>query len=275
MTGSSPTSLTSFLKASTCLSAAAILAVMLASAPARAGDDKAAAKAPGLEMEYHAKSTDAAGDDDPLESVNRVTSGFNSMLRSLILDPLVNAYKAVTPDDVQRSVSSAASNLSEPATAVSSLLQGDMTNAGNATKRFLINSTVGIGGIGDPAGNAGIHSRKEDLGQAMGANGVNAGPHLVLPLLGPSNLRDATGTVLTSLANPLPLVGSAAEGAVSYSDNKDAFEAATAESVDPYTTEKTLYEQHRQFEVSNGKDVVPADGPTLADEAPSLASKPR
>jgi phospholipid-binding lipoprotein MlaA len=90
-------------------------------------------------------------------------------------------------------------------TAVSSLLQGDSDNAATATKRFIINTTVGLGGTSDPAAEMGLEQRKEDLGQAFGANGVAPGPHLVLPIIGPSNIRDVTGDALTALVNPLEL----------------------------------------------------------------------
>jgi phospholipid-binding lipoprotein MlaA len=226
-----------------------------------------------IKMQFHAPEAQAK-DDDPLEPINRVTSEFNSLFRGLILDPLISGYKAVTPEGMQQAIANAASNLSEPITAVSSFLQGDTDNAGNATKRFLVNSTMGVGGLGDPAKDMGIESRQEDLGQAFGAGGMAPGPHIVLPILGPSNLRDATGDILTSLASPLPLAGKAAQGTVTYSENQDAIKAATGNSLDPYTTEKTLYEQHRQWEVTNGAVSAPADGPTLADESPSLATKP-
>lgn len=252
------------------LPGAAVVALLLAPAGAQA-DETAKPDEGGLQLQYQ---NPTAGDNDPLEQLNRVTSGFNSVVRGLILDPLVEGYKAVTPDEMQRAISNAAGNLSEPVTAVSSLLQGDTDNAGNATKRFLINSTVGIGGLNDPAADMGIKSRQEDLGQAFGAGGTEAGPHIVLPILGPSNLRDATGDLLTAIANPLPLAGKAAQGTVNYSENQDAIKAATSNSVDPYTTEKALYEQHRQWEVSNGATSAPADGPTLADDSPSLATKP-
>lgn len=258
------------------LPAAAVLAMTLSGTAAFADDaakEQANTPPSEIKMQYHTPETETK-DDDPLESLNRVTSGFNSIFRGLILDPLISGYKAVTPDAMQEAISNAANNLSEPVTAVSSFLQGDTENAGNATQRFLINSTVGVGGLSDPATDMGIQSRQEDLGQAMGAGGMEPGPHIVLPILGPSNLRDATGDILTSIANPLPLVGKAAQGTVTYSDNQDAIKAATGNSLDPYTTEKALYEQKRQWEVSNGAVSAPADGPTLADEGPSLATKP-
>ncbi|MEQ9557210.1 MAG: VacJ family lipoprotein [Rhodospirillales bacterium] len=258
------------------LPAAAAVALMVGMSAAHAAEPaKEQANTPPAEikMQFHAPEA-AAKDDDPLEPLNRVTSEFNTIFRGLILDPLISGYKAITPDGMQQAIANAANNLAEPITAVSSFLQGDTDNAGNATKRFLVNSTVGVGGLGDPASDMGLQSRPEDLGQAFGAGGMAPGPHIVLPILGPSNLRDATGDILTSIANPLPLVGKAAQGTVTYSENQDAIKAATANSLDPYTTEKALYEQHRQWEVSNGTVSAPADGPTLADESPSLATKP-
>ena len=159
-------------------------------------------------------------------------------------------------------------------TAVSSLLQGDAENAGNATKRFLMNSTVGIGGIGDAAKDVGIEQRKEDLGQAMAANGVESGPHIVLPILGPSNLRDATGDLLIGLANPFPLAVQAADGGVNYANNQDAIKSLGAGAVDPYVAEREAYEQNRNYLVTNGKDVE-TNFPTFASEpAPILATTP-
>ena len=212
---------------------------------------------------------------DPLESVNRFTSGFNRILRDAVIDPVVDGYQYVTPTDIQHGVSNIFSNLSEPITAVSSLLQGDAENAGNATKRFLVNSTVGIGGIGDPAKDVGIEQRREDLGQAMGANGVEPGPHIVLPILGPSNLRDATGDLLIGLANPFPLAVQAADGGVNYANNQDTVQSLNAGAIDPYVAEREAYEQNRGYLVTNGGDVE-TDFPTFSSEpAPILATTPQ
>lgn len=261
------------------MTAIAALAMLLAPVMAPTSvlaDDKQQADSPatGATMQYHDPKT-APSDDDPLESINRVTSGFNSIIRGMILDPLIEGYKAVTPDGMQEAISNAASNLAEPVTAVSSMLQGDTENAGNATQRFLINSTVGIGGLSDPATDMGLESRQEDLGQAFGKNGMEPGPHIVLPIIGPSNMRDATGDILTTLANPLPLVGKAAQGTVGYADNKETIDAATKNSVDQYTTEKALYEQKRAVDINNGQIPVFADGPKLdLNDGPSVANSP-
>ncbi|MEK9753705.1 MAG: MlaA family lipoprotein, partial [Rhodospirillaceae bacterium] len=94
--------------------------------------------------------------DDRLETLNRFTSGFNRVVRGALIDPLVDGYQAVTPQPLQDAIGNAGSNLNEPVTAISSFLQGDTDNAEKATQRFLINSTVGIGGLNDPATEMGI-----------------------------------------------------------------------------------------------------------------------
>jgi phospholipid-binding lipoprotein MlaA len=194
-----------------------------------------------------------AASEDPLESINRVTSSFNRAVRGAIIDPLVDGYQAVTPQFLQEAIGNAASNLNEPVTAISSLLQGDTENAGTATKRFFINSTIGLGGMEDKASEMGYQSRQEDLGQAAGYHGTEPGAHIVLPLLGPSNTRDAFGDILTGLASPVPLVGRVAQQSVIYSQNQDDVNSVSEGALDPYVVERNAYEQHRQFLINNGE----------------------
>ncbi|MBO6950159.1 MAG: VacJ family lipoprotein [Rhodospirillales bacterium] len=216
-----------------------------------------------------------ATESDPLEPINRFTSGFNRAMRGAIIDPLVDGYQYVTPQPVQTSVSHFFSNLTEPVTAVSSLLQGDTENAENATGRFFVNTTIGIAGLSDPATDMGMEQRREDLGQAMAVNGVDTGPHIVLPILGPSNFRDATGDILTGLASPLPLAVQAASGGVTYSSYQDDIQALERGAIDPYVTERESYTQNREYQVNNG--AVPEDNfPALADgPGPALATNPQ
>lgn len=210
-------------------------------------------------------ATESPAANDPLEPINRITSGFNQVVRGAILDPLVDGYKAVAPQPVQSAVSNAVSNISEPVTVGSSLLQGDTENAATATKRFIVNTTVGLGGTSDPATEMGLKQNKKDLGQAFGAGGVEPGPHVVLPILGPSNMRDAAGDAITALVNPLPLAAKAASSGVSYSDNKDEIKALTSGALDPYVVERDAYEQNRRYQVNNG--VVPlVDMPIVVED---------
>jgi len=196
-------------------------------------------------------------ENDPFEKLNRFTSGFNRIIRGAILDPLVDGYQAITPEPMQEAIGNAASNLSEPVTAISSLLSGDPENAGNATKRFIVNSTIGLAGTNDKATEMGIVQRREDLGQAAAVNGAEAGPYIVLPLLGPSNTRDAFGTAVTAVASPMPLVGAMASGGVEYSGSQDDIQAVTKGALDPYTVEKNAFRQYRAYQIKNGEVEAP------------------
>lgn len=221
------------------------------------------------------KDSDPKAAEDPLEDVNRVTSDVNRSLREAVIDPVVDGYQAVTPDPIQKSISNIFSNLSEPVTAISSLLQGDTENAGSATNRFIINTTVGLGGVNDEATGMGYEQRREDLGQVMGAYGIGSGPHFVLPILGPTNLRDVTGNILTGLVSPVPLGVQAGDAGVKYSTFQDDINALNKQAIDPYVAEREAYEQHRDFVIQNGAEMQ-VDFPSFdAPEAQSLATSPK
>ncbi|MGB0681681.1 MAG: MlaA family lipoprotein [Magnetovibrionaceae bacterium] len=200
-------------------------------------------------------------DSDPFEGLNRVTSGVNRALRTMFIAPLAEFWTKLTPPPLQEVVRNAASNLTEPVTIASSLIQGDTENAGIATQRFFMNTTLGIGGARDVATEKGIVGRQEDFGQAAAANGVAAGPHIVLPILGPSNTRDAFFDVVNGLVNPLS-IAEGVDKAITYADNRESIEAVSKTSVDPYTAEKMAWEQHREFQILNG-EVEEQDGPSF------------
>jgi len=203
--------------------------------------------------------------NDPLESVNRVTAGFNRIFRKTIADPLIMGYQAVTPEPLQKVISNIGSNLTEPVTALSSLLQGDSENASNAMSRFFINTTIGVAGASDQASEMGIVQRREDLGQAAGAAGTSGGAHIVLPFFGPSNVRDVTGDILTTLINPLHTATSAVNAGTSYAENREELNALTDSAMDPYILERDAYEQNRQYRINNGAAAM-SDIPDFEDE---------
>ena len=188
---------------------------------------------------------------DPLEGLNRMTSGFNRAARTLFLNPFAEAYTKLTPPPMQETISNVTNNLTEPLTAVSSALQGDGENASSAMERFFINTTVGLGGINDEATEMGVVARVEDLGQAAGKGGAGGGAHIVLPILGPSNVRDATGDVVNFLVNPLS-AASTVQKSIAYAENKDSIEAMNKTAIDPYITERDAYEQNRRYKIYNG-----------------------
>ncbi|HWL66890.1 MAG TPA: VacJ family lipoprotein [Geminicoccus sp.] len=130
---------------------------------------------------------------DPFERTNRAIYKFNAQFDRYVYLPVVNAYTFVTPAPVRRSVSNFFNNLEEITTFTNSVLQGKVEKASPTLFRFIINSTVGLFGLFDPASHLNLPRQDEDFGQTLGYWGLGDGPYLVLPILGPSNLRDATG----------------------------------------------------------------------------------
>jgi phospholipid-binding lipoprotein MlaA len=130
---------------------------------------------------------------DPFEGVNRTVYAFNDQADKLVLKPAAKAYNYVLPTPVQTGVSNFFGNLQEPLNVVNNLLQGKFHRALASTFRFTVNSTIGVLGIVDVAKALAVDPAREDFGQTMAAWGVGPGPYLMLPLLGPSNLRDGLG----------------------------------------------------------------------------------
>lgn len=137
---------------------------------------------------------------DPLEGFNRGVYRFNYYFDKYLLLPVVRGYQFIIPDYAEDRVSNFIDNVFEFNNFTNNLLQLKVKETGITLARFVINTTVGIAGLWDPATKWGMHRQSEDFGQTLGHYGVGHGPYLVLPILGPSNLRDATGFVGDSLA---------------------------------------------------------------------------
>ena len=131
--------------------------------------------------------------NDPFESVNRKVFAFNDTLDHYALKPIAQGYDAITPQPVQDGVSNFFGNLGEVGNIANGVLQGNPKIVSISLSRFIINTTLGLGGILDPATQLGIASRHEDVGKTLAAWGVRSGPFLMLPILGPSTLRDTAG----------------------------------------------------------------------------------
>lgn len=136
---------------------------------------------------------------DPIEGWNRGVYKFNAQADRYVFLPVVNAYRFVTPEFVRDRIHDFFSNLSEFTTFVNAALQLNGETAGRAAVRFVNNVMFGFGGLYDITAAAGIAQVKEDFGQTLGYWGAGEGPYLVLPILGPSNLRDATGVVVDNV----------------------------------------------------------------------------
>ena len=137
----------------------------------------------------------ASVDNDPFENYNRAMTRFNLKADEVVLQPVARGYKKVVPSPVRNGFRNFFNNLQEPLNMVYDLLQGKWTMAGRDAGRFVINSTLGFAGLNDVASYMDLPRRDEDFGQVLAVWGVGSGPHLVLPLLGPSNIRDGVGLV--------------------------------------------------------------------------------
>ena len=140
---------------------------------------------------------------DPWERFNRSAFKFNESLDRAIARPVAKAYVKVTPRVIRTGISNAFSNLDTVPTIVNDVLQGKVGQAGRDSARFLLNSTLGLGGLFDPASAAGFENNEEDLGQTLGKWGVKSGPYLMLPILGPSSARDAFARAADTFIEPV------------------------------------------------------------------------
>ena len=137
---------------------------------------------------------------DPFEGINRRMYYFNAKADQYLIWPLIKGYKKITPDFIESGVSNFFNNLSEISTFINSLLQFKIAVAGETLGRFALNSTIGVVGLFDVATPSGLVQQNEDFGQTLGYWGVDAGPYLILPILGPSSVRDPAGLVFDNIA---------------------------------------------------------------------------
>ncbi len=209
---------------------------------------------------------------DPLESLNRVFFNFNDRLYFWVLKPVAQGYKAVFADeDVRLCFSNAFHNLSSPIRIVNNLLQGKIIGAGSELASFLINSTLGIAGLADPAHKEfGLLDSDEDFGQTLGSYGVGNGFYICWPFLGPSSLRDTVGTVADSFADPLSYwTASGESGGYALQGGKQVnkislhigkYERFKDASFDPYVAVRDAYAQHRHSRVTDEVDAASGYG---------------
>ncbi len=196
---------------------------------------------------------------DPWEGFNRRMYYFNAKADEYVILPVVTGYQKITPDVVQRSINNFFSNLDEISTFINSLLQFKLSVAGETLARFTLNSTVGLAGLFDVATQIGFAEQNEDFGQTLGYWGVDAGPYLVLPLLGPSSLRDATGLVFDNLVFQQAVdelgLDTDEELLMSVIDGIDAraslpFRYYASGSAFEYEHLKLLYKKYREIQVA-------------------------
>ena len=214
---------------------------------------------------------------DPLESFNRAIFSFNNVADRVVLEPVAKGYKKL-PSPIQSGVGNFINNLKLPLAAFNQLLQGQGKNAAESTGRFLINSTIGIFGLVDVADNIGLDQKEEDFGQTLATWGVGDGLYIVLPLFGPSNLRDTTGMVMTMMTDPINAYArsqgeawaipfrTAANAIDQRSQIIDEVNALRDNSVDYYAAVRSSYYQNRKAAIMNTDDDVLTPLPLISIE---------
>lgn len=198
---------------------------------------------------------------DPLEPANRKVYAFNEGLDEYALEPAARGWKRVTPAPVRRGVGNFFDNLAYPGVVLNELLQGKVENATRGSIRFMVNSTLGLAGLFDPASRMGLENRYEDFGQTLGVWGADSGAYLVLPLLGPSNARDSTRYPVEYATNVLTMasVGLATGGALmalnvvnSRARLDSAVRFRDEAALEPYSFTRSSYEQYRYDRIHDG-----------------------
>jgi phospholipid-binding lipoprotein MlaA len=197
---------------------------------------------------------------DPWERMNRATYRFNDTFDRAIARPVARGYRRVTPQFVQTGVSNFMDNIGYPIVIVNDVLQGKFRPALSDTGRFVLNTTLGLGGLLDPATAAGLDQNDEDFGQTLGKWGVPPGPYLVLPFIGPSNPRDGIGLVADQFADPRHYIE---RDVIRYSiqgvrliDRRARLldiDQTLREAFDPYAFVRNAYLQRRQYLVTDGE----------------------
>ena len=195
---------------------------------------------------------------DPLESSNRIMYGFNDVLYFWIVKPVTHVYKDVVPKPVRIGIGNFFENLTTPARFVNCLLQGKGPEADRELHRFVVNTTAGVLGFGDPARDRWhLAPANEDLGQTLAVYGFGDGSYVVWPVFGPSTLRDSVGMVGDAFLNPVryvkPLETSIGISAVSATNNGSfhigEYEAFKSAAVDPYVAMREAYIQYRSKQI--------------------------
>ncbi len=224
---------------------------------------------PDLEEDYD--------DNDPLEIPNRFIFAFNQTLDVFILKPAAATYRFLLPSLIRDSIRNFLRNLATPVVLINDLLQGEFERAEVTMARFAINTSGGLLGLFDMATDEGYEYHQEDLGQTFGSHGVGEGAYLVLPLFGPSSIRDGIGRVGDIFLDPLTYVGwaydvqtellaiPAVNGIDTRSRNIETLEDLERDSIDFYARIRSLWRQNRRNEIENGRDVGPTVAPGLSD----------
>jgi phospholipid-binding lipoprotein MlaA len=208
--------------------------------------------------------------NDPIEPTNRFFYRVNDVLDTYIMKPVAQGYVHITTEGIRNHVGNFVTNIGEPARLVNFMAEGMPRDAGTSLVRFLVNSTIGIGGIFDPAGSLGYHETDTDFGLTLAIWGMPPGPYVYLPFLGPSGARDALNVPVMWFATPMEVAPAStaltdfgyAEAGLHLINTRANYlapiEQVKATALDPYATFRSLYRQSRasaiqQIYISDGQ----------------------
>jgi phospholipid-binding lipoprotein MlaA len=204
--------------------------------------------------------------DDPMEGFNRAVFAFNDAFDQALIRPIAVGYRTVVPRPARTGLRNFTRNLRAPVNFANELMQGDIDGAGRVFTRTAVNTFIGLGGLIDVAAMEGIPYDQEDFGQTLAVWGLGHGPYVVLPVLGPSSVRDASGIGVDMLLDPMNwyfynvrpknegwrYARAAAEGVVKREELLDALDDLRRNSFDYYAAMRSAYVQRRQAMVRDG-----------------------
>lgn len=203
---------------------------------------------------------------DPWEGFNRDLYAVHDSVDRAVLEPVARGYRTVTPGPVRQGVLNFLRNLRGPVIFANDLLQGEVGRGGVTAARFAVNTTVGVVGLFDPASGMGLERHDEDFGQTLAVWGVDEGPYIFVPLMGPSNVRDATGRIVDTVFDPLTWARGDDINAwragrtviTGVAAREQVIEAVDdlQNSVDPYTSIRSSYNLLRESAIQNGRSDV-------------------
>ena len=191
---------------------------------------------------------------DPFEPVNRVILGFNFFIDDVAIRPIVKTYKYIAPEPIEAGVSNFFSNLKEPIRGISFVLQGEFMKSLNSVGRFTVNSLTSLGTF-DLASRIGMTKNETDLGLTLAKGGFSSGPYIVVPIIGPSNMRDLGGNVVEYFVDPISnnvpnrtylSVGSGLNARIDVDEEVDQVRGI---STDRYELIKSVYYQNRNSQI--------------------------
>ena len=200
---------------------------------------------------------------DPFEPVNRAVFQFNTAADQAVVGPAARAYARVAPDPARRGVRNVFNNLNRPVVLANTLLQGDFERSSDVLLSFITDTTFGLGGLFALAEANGVAQHQEDFGQTLAVWGLGEGPYIMLPLIGPSNLRDGAGRFADRYPHPFNWNEDFSQSGEAWTlrslnglrlraDAETAFAALDRTAIDPYVQMRSAYRQMRADQIRNG-----------------------